>query len=163
VKSHHDLNFKVAAVGGTFDLLHKGHRQLLETAFKVGDRVVIGLTEDSFVKRLHKPHKVEDYAIRESELRKFLNDRSLLSKAEIVPLRDRYGPSVNDGEIEALIVSRRSELYSNQINKIRRSKGLQPLEIVSIDMVLAQDRVPISTTRIRRGRIDREGTLLGQN
>jgi cytidyltransferase-like protein len=161
VERHRDLNFKVAAVGGTFDLLHKGHRQLLETAFKVGDRVVIGLTEDSFVKRLHKPHKVEDYAVRESELRKFLNDRSLLSKAEIVPLRDRYGPSVNDGEIEALIVSRRSESYSDQINKIRRSKGLQPLEIVSIDMVLAQDRVPISTTRIRRGRIDREGTLLG--
>ena len=157
------MNFKVAAVGGTFDLLHKGHRQLLETAFKVGDRVVIGLTEDGFVKTLHKPHKVEDYATRERELRKFLNDRNLLSKAEIVPLRDRYGPSVDDGEIEALIVSRRSELYSSQINKIRRSKGLEPLEIVSIDMVLAQDRVPISTTRIRRGRIDREGTLLGQD
>ncbi len=158
--SRRDLHVAVAAVGGTFDLLHKGHRQLIDTAFIVGDKVIVGLSDENFVKKLHKPHRVENYAARELELKEFLEGRGCLSRAEIIPLRDRYGPTINDGEIEALVVSKRSEPFSTQINEIRKSKGLKPLEIVSIDMVLAQDRVPISTTRIRRGKIDREGRVL---
>jgi pantetheine-phosphate adenylyltransferase len=158
--SRRELHVKVAAVGGTFDLLHKGHRELLETAFEIGDKVVVGLSDDNFVKKLHKPHRVENYATRELELREYLEKRGFLSRAEILPLSDRYGPSINNGEIEALVVSKRSEAVTSKINELRRSKGLKPLEIISIDMVLAQDTVPISTTRIRRGRIDREGTVL---
>jgi cytidyltransferase-like protein len=155
-----DLHVKVAAVGGTFDLLHKGHRELLETAFKIGDKVVIGLSDASFVKKLHKPHKVENFTERERELRTFLERKGLLGRAEILALSDRYGPTIKNGEIEALIVSKRSEAITSEINALRRSSGLKPLQIVSIDMILAQDKVPISTTRIRRGRIDREGTVL---
>ncbi len=155
-----DLHVKVAAVGGTFDLLHKGHRELLETAFRIGDRVLVGLTDDIFVKKLHKPHRVESFTAREAELRSYLEKKGFLTRSEIMALSDRYGPTINDGEIEALIVSKRSEAMSNKINELRAEKGLKPLEVVSIDMVLAQDRVPISTTRIRRGRIDREGAVL---
>ena len=39
-------------VGGTFDVLHKGHWFLLEEAFNVGERVLIGLTTDEFVERM---------------------------------------------------------------------------------------------------------------
>jgi pantetheine-phosphate adenylyltransferase len=48
--------FKVAAVGGTFDELHKGHRALLMKAFEVGEKVLIGLCLDEFVKSMRKPH-----------------------------------------------------------------------------------------------------------
>jgi cytidyltransferase-like protein len=160
MSSRRDLHAKVAAVGGTFDMLHKGHRELLDTAFKIGDRVVVGLSDDRFVKKLHKPHRVDNYQTRELELKEYLGKNGFLSRAEIVPLSDRYGPSINNGEIEVLVVSKRSEAITSEINELRRSKGLKPLDIVSIDMILAQDRIPISTTRIRRGRIDREGAVL---
>ncbi len=155
-----DLHANVVAVGGTFDLLHKGHRQLLETAFRVGNKVVIGLSDDNFVKKLHKPHRIERFEERKHELRLFLEKMGFLPRAEILALSDRYGPTITNGDIEALVVSRRSEAITGKINELRKSNGLTPLEIISIDMVLAQDKHPISTTRIRRGRIDREGTVL---
>ncbi|MCK5038653.1 MAG: adenylyltransferase/cytidyltransferase family protein, partial [Thermoplasmata archaeon] len=34
------------AVAGTFNVFHKGHRQLLARAFEIGDYIHIGLTSD---------------------------------------------------------------------------------------------------------------------
>ena len=44
--------YKKVAVGGTFDQLHRGHKALLEKAFDVGEKVIIGLSSDSFVTRM---------------------------------------------------------------------------------------------------------------
>jgi cytidyltransferase-like protein len=152
--------FPVVAVGGTFDLVHKGHRKLLDTAFEVGETVMIGVTSDRFVKKLHKPHKVDSYEIREKELKKLLKRRNWLDRSVIVSLEDPYGPTTKENNIDALIVSQRTEPTAELINRLRRQKGLRPLNIVSITLVRAEDSRPISTTRIRRGRIDREGRIL---
>lgn len=152
--------FKLVAVGGTFDELHKGHRTLLLKAFEVGERVLIGLCTDDFANLLRKNHGIAPYHERLRELRKFLKDHQLLGRAEVFPLEDPYGPTVCSNEIEAIVVSRETEPRAHEINKIRESKGLKPLEILTIEMVPAEDRVPISTTRIYRGEIDREGRLL---
>ena len=64
--------FKKVAVGGTFDQLHKGHRALLRKSFEVGEKVVIGLTSDSFVARMGKPHITASYEERRRELEAFL-------------------------------------------------------------------------------------------
>jgi pantetheine-phosphate adenylyltransferase len=147
-------------MGGTFDLLHKGHRALLETAFKYGNHVLIGLSDSAFVRRLHKPHRVDDYDQRKRELEDYLRQNGLINRAEIVPLPDKYGPTVNDPTIEAIVVSRRTVKTVGRINAIRRRKGMKPLYVIPIDLILAEDRRPISTTRIRRDRIDREGRVL---
>ena len=152
--------FRVAAIGGTFDLVHKGHRKLLDTAFEIGKTVMIGVTSDQFVKKLHKPHKVDSYEIREKELKKLLKRRNRLSRSIIVKLEDPYGPTIKENNIDALVVSQRTKPTAELINRLRRRKGLKPLHIVPITLVQAQDSRPISTTRIRRGRINREGRIL---
>lgn len=152
--------FRKVAVGGTFDMLHKGHRKLLEIAFTAGSHVLIGLTTDSFVKKLHKPHRVGTYRARLEELLKFLKDQGWLDRAEIIPIEDRFGVAATDPELEAIVVSVEKRDVADEINARRAKLGLKPLTVLSVNMVLALDNRPISTTRIRRGFINREGRLI---
>ena len=155
VKRH----FHQVAVGGTFDALHRGHKILLRTAFRAGDKVLIGVSRNGFVRRLRKSHHVDPYPKRKRELVSFLKKERLADRSEIVPLDDPYGPTITDSIVDALIVSRMTKKTANKINVIRRRRDLRPLPVVSIAMVLAEDFEPISSTRIRAGEIDREGYL----
>ncbi|MEM2110667.1 MAG: phosphopantetheine adenylyltransferase [Candidatus Bathyarchaeia archaeon] len=155
-----DPQFNVVAVGGTFDELHKGHRALLMKAFESGDSVWIGLCTDEFAKKIRKNHEIAPYDVRLKELRRFLKDMRVLHRAKIIPLSDAFGPSVTSEAIKSIVVSRETEPRACELNTIRKRNGLPPLDVIVIDMVLAQNHIPISTTRIRHGEIDREGRLL---
>jgi pantetheine-phosphate adenylyltransferase len=152
--------FKVVAVGGTFDELHKGHWALLLKAFEVGEQVLIGLCTDEFVAKMNKPHIVASYKGRLAELRSFLQRHGLLERAKIIPLNNAYGVTLQKGCLEALVVSRETEPTARKINEERAKLGLEPLNIIVIDMVPSENHAPISTTRIRMGEIDREGRLI---
>jgi len=155
-----EKKFETVAVGGTFDEFHKGHRALLKKAFEVGDRVFIGLCSDDFVKKLRKPHNIAPYEKRLEELKNFLRKCGVLERGEIFPLNDPYGVTVSRKSLDAIVVSKETEPRAHEINEKRRSRGMSPLKIVVIDMVLAEDWFPISSTRIWLGEIDREGHLL---
>ncbi len=158
--SREPQRYKLVALGGTFDVLHRGHRKLLRQAFSHGRIVMIGITSDEFARTLHKPHKLDPYSKRKRDVERLLSRWGVLSRAKIVPLDDRYGPTVRLSRIQALVVSRRTLKTAYEINAKRRARGLKPLLIDPIDLIMAEDRRPISSTRIRRGRIDREGRLL---
>ena len=148
-------------VGGTFDEFHKGHRALLMKAFEVGNRVLIGLCTDEFAKELRKPHKFAGYEERLRDLKQYLRQLDVLSRAEILPLSDPYGITLSTNRpLDAIVVSRETEPRANEINERRVAKGLPPLEVIVIEMIPAENHVSISTTRIRRKEIDREGRLL---
>jgi pantetheine-phosphate adenylyltransferase len=152
--------FRKVAVGGTFDEFHRGHKVLLMKAFEVGERVLIGLCSNEFVKKMGKPHTTASYEERLKELRVFLKALGLIDKAEISPLNDPYGVTVTDRCIDALVVSEETEKTAIKINQKRSEAKLPPLTIVTISMVPAENYQPISTTRIRKGEIDREGHML---
>jgi pantetheine-phosphate adenylyltransferase len=154
--------FKTVAVGGTFDEFHKGHRVLLETAFEVGKKVIIGLVTDDFAQMMKKPHEIAPFAVRLEELKAFLRRHNWLDQGEIVPLYDLYGPAANSTSIEAIVVSQETLPGAHRINKKRQINSLPALKIITINMVLAENRNPISTTGIRRLEMDREGHLIQQ-
>ncbi|MCW3985882.1 MAG: pantetheine-phosphate adenylyltransferase [Candidatus Bathyarchaeota archaeon] len=152
--------FKIVAVGGTFDEFHKGHRVLLRKAFEAGEKVLIGLCTDDFVEKMKKPHEIAPFAVRLEELRGFLRKHDWFERAEIVPLYDLHGPASTSRRIEALVVSQETRQGACEINGKRKAANLPPLDVIVINMVLAENCDPISTTRIRRLEIDREGRLL---
>jgi pantetheine-phosphate adenylyltransferase len=152
--------FETVAVGGTFDEFHKGHRALLKKAFEISDHVLVGLCSDDFVRKLKKPHNIAPYEQRLKELKYFLKERGVLERAEIIPLTDPYGVTVSRNRLDAIVVSKETEPRAYEINEMRRSAGLPFLKIIVIDMVLAEDYFPISSTRIWLEEIDAEGHLL---
>jgi pantetheine-phosphate adenylyltransferase len=152
--------YKKVAVGGTFDELHRGHKVLLLKAFEVGERVVIGLTSDDLVSKMGKPHVTANYEERRLGLQAFLTDLGLWSRTEVTSLFDPYGSLINDLGIQALVVSEETKPITLKINERRLSAGLPELKIIAITMVPSQNCGPISTTRIRKGEMDREGRLL---
>lgn len=154
--------FRKVAVGGTFDELHRGHKALIIKAFEVGKKVVIGLTSDVFVSKMGKPHKTASYEERRKELEAYLSKQGLDAKAEIIPLNDPYGLTLKCRGLEAIVVSEETAKTAQVINQKRLEAGLKPLQIVTVNMVPAENCIPISTTRIRHGEIDRNGHVLKQ-
>jgi len=151
---------EIIVVGGTFDLLHKGHKTLLTTAFEQKGFVIIGLTTDQFAKKLHKQHEVESYSHRSVTLRRFLRERGWYKRAEIIPLDNPYGIATTTEPISSIVVSEETRKRAEEINNIRKQLGLPPLKIITVKMVLAEDGRPISTTRIRKGERTPDGKLL---
>ena len=52
VNSIRKTNKKIVFTNGCFDLLHKGHRDLIKQSFSFGDILIVGLNSDESVKQL---------------------------------------------------------------------------------------------------------------
>ena len=52
IASIRGINKKIVFTNGCFDLLHKGHKDLIKTSNSYGDKLVVGLNSDESVKRL---------------------------------------------------------------------------------------------------------------
>lgn len=152
--------YRKVAVGGTFDLLHKGHITLIRKAITLGQFVIIGLTSDEMLEAFPKNHFVEPFETRQQKLIAFIASINALEKTQVIPLNDPYGPTVDDEDVDALVASYETFRRGDEINALRREKGFEPIVIIVVDAVLADDGEPISTTRIRLGEIDRNGRVI---
>ncbi|MDO5831730.1 phosphopantetheine adenylyltransferase [Methanobrevibacter sp.] len=146
--------YKKVAVGGTFDKFHDGHKKLLSTAFEIGDCIEIGVTSDAFG---GLKGDIDSCKERMGNLKSFFSDKT---NFVVIPLNDPYGTTIYDADFDAIVVSEETEPTAVEINEIRVSKGMKPLDIVVVSFVLAYDGNPISSTRIRRGEINQSGNII---
>src|SRR5438094_9502212 len=145
-------------LGGTFDILHQGHQALLRAAFEGRpEQVLIGLTTDRFARESRT--RVNPYAVRERNLKRLLAARKW-RPVRIEPIDDAYGPADDLPDLDVIVVSAERYPVAVALNEARAAKGLRPLEIRAVPMVLAQDGLPIASRRIRAGFIDRTGRRL---
>lgn len=144
-------------VGGTFNVIHKGHELLFETAFRLGESVEVGLTSDGYANS-SRESPVTPFADRRKNLEVFL--RRFGKPFDIVAIDDSMGTARNSTTIDALVVSPETKASGESINEMRVRSGMRPLKIFSIRWVRADDSRLISSTRIVEGEIDRDGHLL---
>jgi pantetheine-phosphate adenylyltransferase len=147
------------ATGGTFDEIHIGHIALLSKAFQTGDRVIIGVSSDEFAARRGKRLN-HSYAQRVENLRKMIRKEFGNVDYEISMLNGDFGPAVTTGDVEALVTSSETQIKGKFLNEMRTRNGLKPVEVITVELVKAEDGMPISSTRIRAGEIDNKGRLL---
>lgn len=146
-------------IGGTFNILHSGHKLLINKAFETAGTkgsVFIGLTSKELIKNKKNIKALKE---RKKVLERYLSERRFLDRAIIKPITDKYGPSI-DKEFDAIVVSPETIKTAEEINYKRRQKRKKPLKIIQIPFVSAKDGIPISSSRINNKEIDENGKVL---
>ena len=151
-------SFDLVAMGGTFDVVHSGHLALLDKAFSISSKVIIGLSSDQLAKKRGK-NLTSDYPKRLSLLKSVIEKNFPNSSYEISKLENDFGPAVIEGSVKALVVSEETSGKGIRLNELRAERNLSPVRIVVVPMVLAKDGKAISTTRIKNFEIDDSGNL----
>jgi pantetheine-phosphate adenylyltransferase len=147
-----------AVLGGTFDHLHEGHKALLEEAFRSARNVAIGVTTDAYLLLHPKPDgkPIAPFDQRKRRLAAYLRRHYPSTRWRLVPLADRFGRSLEPG-IDVLVASDETREGALAVNRARKRRGLPPLTLRLIPLVLAADGLPLSSRRIRTKRLDASG------
>ena len=150
--------FDLVAMGGTFDVVHSGHMALLNKAFSISSKVIIGLSSDQLATKKGK-NLANDYSKRLALLKSVIEKSFPNSAYEVSKLENDFGPAVIEGSVKALVVSEETSNKGLLLNGLRAERNLPPVKIVVVPMVLAEDGKAISTTRIKNSEIDSSGNL----
>lgn len=143
-------------VGGTFNTVHRGHRAILDKAFQVADFVIVGITSDEMAKG--RKDVVVPLEERRARLESYLRTKGDNWSVSVI---DRPSGRVDERtDITALIISPETRPSAEGINRDRVARGLNPLHLIVVPHILAEDFLPISASRIMAGEIDDEGRLL---
>lgn len=141
-------------LGGTFHPFHVGHEALLRTAMEEATDVFVGVTQGHLARR--KNRDVPPWEERARQVERFFAREGFRGEVLVGPLTDGVGPAV-EGDFDAIVVSPETIDGAEVINERRGRAGRPALLIRVVPHVLAGDLLPVSSTRIHAGDIDRDG------
>ncbi len=147
-----------AAVGGTFEALHPGHLAILKKAFELGDEVVIGLTSDGFVERMGKRLELS-YLERLYRLKELMDKIAGNKRYWITMLEDQFGPVLTE-DFDFIVVSPETFRSALVANSLRVERGMRPMSIFVIHLLLAENGTKISSARIKLGEMTPQGKIV---
>jgi len=141
-----------AALGGTFNVLHDGHKVLIDKAFSEADEILIGLTSDKMASSSRD--RIVPYSIRKKGLEEYLSGKD--GKWEILEIADMFGPAV-DIDMDLLVVS--EETYENGVlvNEERIRRNMRPVSLIVVGMERNEGE-RISARNILSGKCSRSGS-----
>jgi inosine/xanthosine triphosphatase len=145
-----------AGAGGTFNILHAGHKALISRAFAVADEVIVGLASDKMASEGRKA--VNPFEKRKQALEQYL--KTFGKPFHVVLIDDAFGNAVSMKDLDFLIASEWSKKNAEAINRERIKGGIGALKIEIVQTVLAMDFRPLSSTRVLAKEVDADGNLL---
>lgn len=154
--------FKRILCGGTFDRLHKGHKEFLQFAFTKGKHVTIGLTSDVYIEKYKKNQGIQSFQKRKNELEAFLRLQDVLSKTTIVAIDTPFDETLTQETSVALLVSSETYESGQHINQQREKNHLPKLPLIVFPIIHSEDGRKISSQYIRQGFMTEEGRHIGK-
>ncbi|XP_002131624.2 bifunctional coenzyme A synthase [Ciona intestinalis] len=130
-------------IGGTFDIIHSGHKVLLsEAALLANKRLLIGVTDGKMLERKTLHELIRGCKTRISSIQDFLLDvhdfcikdehcenPNKLPVLEVVPILDPIGPASTDPDLQCIVVSKETERGGVVVNEARRKNNLNDLYV----------------------------------
>jgi cytidyltransferase-like protein len=131
---------RLVTIGGTFDILHPGHKDYIRLAFEYADRVLIYLSSDEYCKdrkghelrpRFFRP-KVRPYDDRVKDLVEFLGEIKCQDRYQINCLNKKEdlvndylnNPDLREKIYMAIVSPEYYELFQ-ALNEERKKRGLE--------------------------------------
>jgi len=141
--------FEKLAVGGTFDHFHNGHKKLLTICMTVCTKeLIVGVTDDSMLGSKKFKDQMESIDQRKAHVTNFLQMMGPAGlTTNIVVIKDVWGPTVVDPDIEGLVVSTETLKGARMINDERQKRGMKPLQVIAVSRAHVYT---LSSTFVRR-------------
>lgn len=155
--------FGKAAIGGTFDHLHKGHKYFIDKAFKNSEFVIIGVTVDGFSKGKEFSYLIESFKTRKDGVCRYLKNKGYDKRSEIIPIKDIYGSTLKDRDIDVIFTDESGFENAEKINVEREKIGFPKIEIVKNNYIKDEEGGIISSTKIRKGYENRDGLVYNKS
>ena len=140
-------------------------------------RLTIGITGDALLKEKQYKDHLEDWHQRQDSVKSFLGDFLLLCaphynlrstkvctgangrdiidffdpglEIRYVEIFDPFGPTITDPNITALVLSAETRSGGEAVNKRRQERGWQPLEVVEIGVLDAENEADNGATDVK--------------
>lgn len=141
---------KTIILSGTFDRLHPGHEFLFEIAIDLADKLLIGLTSNTFAKRPSKKHweKILPFTERKSQLLSLMS-RFNYNNFEIIEIKNRIGFA--DKILATHIILTEETLKAlNLINIKRVENQINPLVPIILPRILDSETNKLFSSSSRR-------------
>ena len=141
------------AVAGTFNVLHEGHKALLDRAMWMADELYIGITSDEMASQNRdeitpyylRRRAIEDYVIAKGEI------------ATIFEINDIYGPPEIMDDVDILVVSEETKENGKLVSRMREKRGLKPLKLDVVSLYRDCDGNKLNARDIMNGNMSRDG------
>ena len=112
------------AVGGTFSILHKGHKLLLSEACRLATtKLLVGITSDMMARKV-RDGPVKPFSERKEAVSAYLDSQGMEGRYSIYQIEDLYGFAIVP-TVETIVASRDTKGNVELINKERERKGLR--------------------------------------
>eukprot|EP00761_Pharyngomonas_kirbyi_P001347 gb/GECH01001351.1/.p1 GENE.gb/GECH01001351.1/~~gb/GECH01001351.1/.p1 ORF type:complete len:340 (+),score=75.60 gb/GECH01001351.1/:1-1020(+) len=142
--------YKRGALGGTFDHMHIGHKLLLtQAALAIQEELVIGITSGELLKNKSFASVLFPFEKRRDDVTAFLHLIRPGIEIRPVEIHDPAGPTVEETDLQVLVLSQETESGLESINKKREEKGMPPMAKVVVPCIGVMQR-KISSTDLRK-------------